>query len=527
MPSLYSSGRVLLVDDDPTTLMLLRTILGRGGFVVETATDGAVALDRLRLPDLPGFDAVLTDYMMPLVNGLQLLEQIRLLDPTLSTIITTSDSERTTLAASLKGGVCDFLEKPCGAKVVLGAVERAVGLTRRQRSLHSAERRLAEVCAIQQRLAPSLPGGAGLPGQFECELTTRICPIHEAGGDFVSVFHATPGSIQLVLGDVSGHGLLEGFVAAYFQGMVKGMQTVGVPPVKIAEACNRFLLVEWAGGGCGEGASSLSAIFINIDLAGRELQILNCGCPAVHCHEPGGHPRALAAQSSPLGWFETLSPGQASVPLQEGGSCSLWSDGLLDHAKRLEVDAHAVAARLLLTPPGELAAFRRASNFSDDVLVARLRWFHGGRSRPEDTLPVFHEALPGDSAPKIDAFQERFQRNLLYAVPSLQPGNLTSILLCVREALLNALRHGCGGLADAVAHLTAVFHPAKRRLEITVSDPGPGRTQVLTVPAGPPDLLSDTGHLSLGLEMIHLLTTATREARNGAELTMEFDLAAA
>jgi anti-sigma regulatory factor (Ser/Thr protein kinase) len=123
--------------------------------------------------------------------------------------------------------------------------------------------------------------------------------------------------------------------------------------------------------------------------------------------------------------------------------------------------------------------------------------------------------------------QERFQRNLLHAMPDFPSSCLTSVLLCVREALINALKHGCGGLRDAVTHLTAVFHPRQRRLEITVSDPGPGRTQVMSAPAGLPDLLSDAGHVSLGLEMIHFLTTATREARNGAELTMEFDLAAA
>jgi CheY-like chemotaxis protein/anti-sigma regulatory factor (Ser/Thr protein kinase) len=515
------------VDDDPTTLMLIRTIVGRGGFSLETATDGAQALERLRQSGAPGFDAVLTDYMMPVMNGLELLEQIRMLDPTLATIINTSDSERTTLSASLKGGVCDFLEKPCNPKVVLGAMERAVGLTRRQRSLHSAERRLADVCSIQQRLAPNLSDRTVRPGELECELTTRICPIHEAGGDFVSVFHPAPGSVQLVLGDVSGHGLLEGFIAAYFQGMVKGMQTVGVEQLRIAEACNRFLLVEWLGKGVEEVSSSLSAIFLDLDLVGRKLKILNCGCPALHCHAPGRPPEALAGQSCPLGWFETLSPGMATVQLEDTGSCCVWSDGLLDQAKRLDLTPHAVAARLLLTPPAELAAFRHVSNFADDVLVARFRWFPSGGEQPDDALPLYHEALPGDSGPTIDAVQARFQRNLLHAMPELPSSCLTSILLCVREALINALKHGCAGLRDAVAHLTAILHPRQRRLEITVSDSGPGRPQVMNTPAGLPVLSSETGHVSLGLEMIHFLTVATRQARNGAELTMEFDLAAA
>ena len=527
MLSAPAQGRVLLVDDDPTTLMLLRTILSRGGLAVETATDGAKALDRLRQLTSSDFDVVLTDYRMPVLDGLQLLEQIRLLDPTLATIINTSDSERTTLSASLKGGVCDFLEKPCAPKVILAAVERAVSLTRRQRSLESAERSLADVAAIQQRLAPSLHDRTGLPGQLDCELTTRNCPIHEAGGDFVSVFRSDPGSVQLVLGDVSGHGVLEGFIAAYFQGMVKGMQTVGVPPMRIAEACNRFLLVEWSGGELSHLPSSLSTVFVSIDLARRELQVLNCGCPAIHLHLPGQPPVALAGRSSPLGWFETLTPGIATVPLPARGSCCLWSDGLLDQAKQLNVTPHAIAARLLLTSVEDFPGLRRATRVTDDILVARLRWFPSDQARADDELPIFHEALPGDSGPEIDAFQERFARNLVHALPDLPAECLSAILLCAREALINALNHGCAGLREAVAQITAIFRPRERLVEVTVSDPGPGRPLVAAAPAGLPDLLAGTGHISLGLQVIHSLSTATREARNGAELTMEFALAAA
>jgi len=75
------SRRVLVVDDDPDIRELTRTCLELvGGFTVETATCGNVALRLLESQDLP--DALLLDVMMPGLDGVTLVRRLRQSDRT-------------------------------------------------------------------------------------------------------------------------------------------------------------------------------------------------------------------------------------------------------------------------------------------------------------------------------------------------------------------------------------------------------------------------------------------------------------
>lgn len=69
-----ASKRILVVDDDPSTRFLLRLIFETGGYAVDEAQNGIAALIRIRdvLPDL-----VVTDLMMPMMDGEALIEHLR------------------------------------------------------------------------------------------------------------------------------------------------------------------------------------------------------------------------------------------------------------------------------------------------------------------------------------------------------------------------------------------------------------------------------------------------------------------
>lgn len=67
-------GRILVVDDEPDLLFMLRRILARAGHEITQADNGAVALASVRQspPDL-----VITDIMMPVMNGVELIRALR------------------------------------------------------------------------------------------------------------------------------------------------------------------------------------------------------------------------------------------------------------------------------------------------------------------------------------------------------------------------------------------------------------------------------------------------------------------
>lgn len=73
---------VLLVDDEPDMLFVWRHILTNAGYTVRVAPNGAFALDQLRVAHA---DLVVTDWMMPIMNGGELCRALRA-DPTLGDI---------------------------------------------------------------------------------------------------------------------------------------------------------------------------------------------------------------------------------------------------------------------------------------------------------------------------------------------------------------------------------------------------------------------------------------------------------
>jgi two-component system chemotaxis response regulator CheY len=66
---------ILIVDDDPSTRFVLRLVLEREGYKVMEAGNGAAALEMIRPDPLP--DIVMTDLMMPVMTGIELIRRLR------------------------------------------------------------------------------------------------------------------------------------------------------------------------------------------------------------------------------------------------------------------------------------------------------------------------------------------------------------------------------------------------------------------------------------------------------------------
>ena len=73
-----STPNILLVDDNSDGLLVRRCLLEEIGYCVQTAVNGE---EGLKLFQAAKFDVVVTDYRMPRMNGVELIQRIRLLDP--------------------------------------------------------------------------------------------------------------------------------------------------------------------------------------------------------------------------------------------------------------------------------------------------------------------------------------------------------------------------------------------------------------------------------------------------------------
>lgn len=118
-------ARVLLVEDEPNIAESLLFILRRAGFEVEATTDGAAALRRLRER---AFSALVLDIMLPGMNGLDLLREVRA-DRTLARLpvmVLTAKGQAKDRKTAEEVGADIFVTKPFSNAEVVEAVSRLV-----------------------------------------------------------------------------------------------------------------------------------------------------------------------------------------------------------------------------------------------------------------------------------------------------------------------------------------------------------------------------------------------------------------
>ncbi|MBT5876719.1 MAG: response regulator [Candidatus Latescibacteria bacterium] len=102
-------GRLLIVEDDPRVLGLLKDLLEHDGYTVTTATDGEEGLRTFK----PGeFDVIVTDVKMPNMDGVSMMKAIRALDATVEVVVLTGFGTLEMTIDVLRAGGYDFLKKP-------------------------------------------------------------------------------------------------------------------------------------------------------------------------------------------------------------------------------------------------------------------------------------------------------------------------------------------------------------------------------------------------------------------------------
>jgi len=120
-------GRILVVDDEPQLAEALRENLVRERYDVECVTAPEKALQRLKDE---AFDLLLSDLMMPAMNGIQLLRSAHEIDPNLIGIIMTGQATVETAVEAMKSGAFDYLLKPFKMHGILPVLARAMTVRR-------------------------------------------------------------------------------------------------------------------------------------------------------------------------------------------------------------------------------------------------------------------------------------------------------------------------------------------------------------------------------------------------------------
>jgi two-component system, chemotaxis family, chemotaxis protein CheY len=117
---------ILVVDDSATMVMSLKSTLTMNGFQVETASNGKLALDKLKAGARPNL--ILTDINMPVMGGMELIQQVRAMPGLrfVPILTLTTESDAAKRDESKRRGATGWLVKPISGNDMIRVIKRVL-----------------------------------------------------------------------------------------------------------------------------------------------------------------------------------------------------------------------------------------------------------------------------------------------------------------------------------------------------------------------------------------------------------------
>ncbi len=125
---------ILVIDDDKDICLVLSNFLTKNSYSVSTAYNGEDGLRSLRSTN---FDLILCDYRLPDVTGVELLQKIKILDPSVAIVIITGYSDVKTAVETFRYGASDYVTKPLYPDELLVTVQETIAKNKAKRESHS------------------------------------------------------------------------------------------------------------------------------------------------------------------------------------------------------------------------------------------------------------------------------------------------------------------------------------------------------------------------------------------------------
>ncbi|MBV9945448.1 MAG: SpoIIE family protein phosphatase, partial [Myxococcales bacterium] len=344
-----SSGRLLIVDDDPAVLQTHVRVLSE--YAPLRAEDGLAA--RNLLGERP-VDVVVCDLAMPRLGGLDLMRWAREHCPRPLWIIVSAQETFDAATQALKLGAFDFIAKPVSPvqlrtavanafrhqkllderaalvrglrennaklKDSLAELEAAYQVLREQRSMLDQDLRRAE--RIMRALLPQ-----SLPALETMQLNVGYRPSNVIGGDLYGASLVGPRHLAVYVADAAGHGVSAALLAVLFKQRLRLEGADGGPrsPVEVLDELNRHLLDE-----CRASGLFVTVVLAQVDTGSGVTTIASAGHPPLLVVRAEAPERAETVENTgpALGLTENASFEERRVALRPGDRLFLYSDGL-------------------------------------------------------------------------------------------------------------------------------------------------------------------------------------------------------
>lgn len=339
--------RVLLVEDDEGDAFLVRELLAEAGAPVDVAVATSLGAARPRIAEV---DCVLLDLGLPDAEGLSALREVLALSARAAVCVLTGLHDEHLGAAAVGEGAQDYLVKGHVDGVLLArALRYAVERKRADenaRRLREVELRQAESARLERGLLP------------QPLMDTDLVRVHAfyrpgrrrglIGGDFYDVVQTGPDRLDLIVGDVCGHGVDEAALGVELRVAWRALVLARVADDAVLPAVEQVLMSERRADEIFATAATvrldLTSRRATVRLAGHPPPLLLSGGRVVPVPAPSGRLLGIAPRPAPP--FE--------LPIDtEDWSLLMYTDGLIEGRAgagddRLDVEG---LCRLVAEPP--------------------------------------------------------------------------------------------------------------------------------------------------------------------------------
>jgi phosphoserine phosphatase RsbU/P len=321
-PAPVDRGRVLVADDQPAVREALRLLLKPHGYKVRGVASPAAVLAELAQPgqryDLLVMDLNYARDTTTGQEGLELVSRVRAVDPHLPIVVMTAWSTVPLAVATMREGVCDFIEKPWDNARVLAAVATHVAAGDRRRR---AQRLEADALAVQRRLlARAVPAVDG----YDIGVAWNFA--EPLGGDAYVAASRPNGRLAVAIADVCGKGMPAALLMASTLATLEDLVDGPLSPAQVCAQLSRILAPR-----LGE-ERFVSLAFAVLDPEQGRLTYANAGHPAPLLLHADGRTSRLTSGGPVLGVVAEAAYEEGQLPLGRGDRLVLFTDGVAEAA---------------------------------------------------------------------------------------------------------------------------------------------------------------------------------------------------
>jgi phosphoserine phosphatase RsbU/P len=362
--------RILIVDDNDINLTMLRAIVQTLGIrhiaTARTGIEGLTAIAREK-PDL-----VLLDVMMPDMDGYEMCRRLRAVHSRteLPVLFVTGLNDPARRAECFAAGGTDMVGKPINVAEITARVsvhlENRILLAGLKDYRKRVRAELSAARDAQLALLPHRPHLDEIATRTGLHVEGLVETSSELGGDFWTVYDASPRCLGMLVIDFSGHGVAAALNVFRLHGIMNRLPRGMCDPAELMQFLNHELKSLLPPG---QFAAAFAGV---VDHQAGTLSWSGAASPPPIVIE-NGIPRTLDAKGPPLGAFADAEYETQTIPFSCGSTVFAYSDALLES----------------VTATGSLAV-------SDDELLSWLTEIPPGPGLTEAVRARFSARIPGE-----------------------------------------------------------------------------------------------------------------------------------